>query len=104
MEPTAAQPFTREAPRLKRIVRRTFRIDPQGRTPMDTENIIYQIKVTLRGTRPAIWRRIMVPKNITLRKLHEILQVAMGWTDSHLHHFRLGKAYYGTPSDEGGMK
>ena len=71
---------------------------------MDTENLIYQIKVTLRGTRPAIWRRIMVPKNITLRKLHEILQVAMGWTDSHLHHFRLGKAYYGTPSDEGGMK
>ena len=71
---------------------------------METENLVYQIKVTLRGTRPPIWRRFIVPKNISLYKLHGVLQVVMGWTDSHLHQFRVGKTYYGPPSDECGMK
>ena len=49
----------------------------------------YQIKVTLLKTQPLIWRRILVSDFITLRKLHKILQIAMGWTDSHLHHFKV---------------
>lgn len=52
---------------------------------MSSDPQIYQIKVTLRDSKPPIWRRILVPGNITLAKLHRILQAAMGWTDSHLH-------------------
>src|SRR3990172_4927475 len=54
---------------------------------------VHQIKVTLRGTRPPIWRRILVYSDVTLYKLHEILQVAMGWTDNHLHQYRVTVRY-----------
>ena len=55
----------------------------------------YQIKVTLLDSQPPIWRRLLVPSTITLDKLHHILQKAMGWTDSHLHQFRVGNQYFG---------
>jgi hypothetical protein len=55
----------------------------------------YQIKVTLLGTRPPIWRRLLVPADLTLEQLHPILQTAMGWTNSHLHEFRHGQTTYG---------
>lgn len=61
---------------------------------------IYRLKVTLRHIHPPVWRRIEVPANIKLDKLHRILQVAMGWTDSHMHAFRLGMEQYGAPSRE----
>jgi len=65
---------------------------------------IYQIKVTLRGTRPQIWRRLQVWGDTTLLQLHRILQVAMGWTDSHLHQYRRGSTYYGTRDPEFGVE
>jgi len=71
---------------------------------MGTENLVYQIKVTLRGIRPSIWRRFIVPKNISLHKFHIILQVVMGWSNSHLYQFRVGNIYYGIPDDEWGME
>jgi hypothetical protein len=61
---------------------------------------IYQIKVTLRDITPPIWRRLLVPADITLAKLHDVLQIAMGWTDSHLHEFLIGKERFGTPDPE----
>ena len=48
---------------------------------------VYAIKVTLLGTRPPVWRRILVPRDITLQHLHRTLQTVMGWTNSHLHQF-----------------
>ena len=48
---------------------------------------ICQIKVTLLRTAPPIWRRLLVPSDITLADLHDLLQLAIGWTDSHLHEF-----------------
>jgi len=57
---------------------------------------LFQFKVTLRGTEPAIWRRIQVLDD-TLDKLHEHLQTAMGWTNSHLHHFFIQGQRYGDP-------
>ena len=65
---------------------------------------IHQIKVMLRGSRPPIWRRFIVQSDVTLYKLHHILQVVMGWTDSHLHQYRIGNTYYGEPNDEFGMR
>ncbi len=47
----------------------------------------YQLRVVLLGTEPPIWRRLQVPGHASLAWLHTILQVAMGWTNSHLHHF-----------------
>ena len=59
---------------------------------------IYQLKITLKYIRPSIWRRIAVPRDVTLDELHLILQAAMGWTNSHLHQFKVGKTYYGAPN------
>ena len=57
---------------------------------------IYQLKITLARIAPPIWRRIQV-KDCTLDKLHEHIQTAMGWTNSHLHHFKIGEQLYGDP-------
>jgi hypothetical protein len=61
---------------------------------------IYQIKVTLYNTHPPIWRRILVPGNTTLLKLHDILQIVMGWEDYHLHMFTIEGSIYGDPADD----
>src|SRR5580658_696992 len=61
---------------------------------------IYQLKVTLLGTDPPIWRRLLVPADLILAKLHDVLQIAMGWEDSHLHEFSVGKQIYGRPNPE----
>jgi hypothetical protein len=60
----------------------------------------YQLKVTLRDTHPAIWRRIQVPDSILLPHLHGVLQLAMGWTNSHLHLFQVGKLNFAEPSPD----
>ena len=57
---------------------------------------IYQFKITLKDSRPPIWRRIQI-KDCTLAKLHEHIQAAMGWRNSHLHHFVFGEQFYGDP-------
>ncbi len=56
---------------------------------------VYQLKVTLRHVRPPIWRRLRVSGAVALGQLHDALQIALGWTDSHLHQFRVGDACYG---------
>lgn len=58
---------------------------------------IYQIKVTLHGTRPPIWRRLLISADITLAKLHDVLQTAMGWENGHMHQFRVGQRRFGQP-------
>ncbi len=65
-----------------------------------TSTSIYQLKVTLRDSHPAIWRRIQVADTILLPHLHGILQLAMGWTNSHLHSFRVGEMTYAEPSPD----
>ena len=56
---------------------------------------IYQLKITLDNIRPPIWRRVLVPANMMLSELHDIVQAAMGWTDSHMHAFEQGGISYG---------
>jgi hypothetical protein len=62
--------------------------------------LIYQLKVTLTGVKPQVWRRLLVPSTLSLEKLHQILQVALGWTDSHLHEFAAHGLTYGMPHSE----
>jgi hypothetical protein len=64
---------------------------------------IIRLKVTLRGIRPAIWRRIETPADASLFEFHRTVQAAMGWTDSHLHQFVQHGVYYGAPDREYGM-
>jgi pRiA4b ORF-3-like protein len=63
---------------------------------------ILQLKIALAGVRPPVWRRVLVPGEITLAGLHGIVQVAMGWTDTHLHEFEIGDARYGAPDPDWG--
>ena len=54
----------------------------------------YQLKITLQDSSPEIWRRIIVPATITLDRLHDVIQIVMGWMDSHLYEFKIGKKRY----------
>jgi hypothetical protein len=60
---------------------------------------VYQLKITLAGIQPEIWRRVLVRADLRLSELHRIIQVAMGWTDSHLHAFTCGETRYELPSE-----
>jgi hypothetical protein len=61
---------------------------------------IYQLKVTLRYVKPPIWRRILVPGDVDLGLLHEILQMAMGWVGGHLHAFSAAGIGYSIPDED----
>lgn len=55
---------------------------------------IYQIHISLKGSQPKIWRRMLVKPDITLVDFHKIIQTVMGWTNSHLHQFIKGEDSY----------
>jgi len=65
-------------------------------------DLIYQIKVTLKEIRPPVWRRIQVTDETRLDRLHEILQILMGWADIHLHEFVVNGISYGDTSMDTG--
>ncbi len=65
-----------------------------------SETTVYQLKITLLGMQTPIWRRLQIRGDFTLADLHDTIQAAMGWTDSHLHEFLIGEARYGEPDLE----
>jgi len=71
--------------------------DPRSAATMKSAAPIYELKVALRDVEPAIWRRVQVRSSISLARLHKVLQIVMGWSESHLHDFRSGAACYGMP-------
>jgi hypothetical protein len=58
-------------------------------------NNIVSLKVTLRGVKPPVWRRLLAPGTMTLGDLHKAIQAAMGWRDCHLHVFDIGGEQFG---------
>lgn len=70
------------------------------RSSIGARGSIYTIKITLNGVKPSIWRRLRVPGAATLGWLHAAIQVAMGWTNSHLHQFTARDATYSEPRFE----
>lgn len=58
----------------------------------------YQLKVTLKGVRPPIWRRFRVPGKISLARLHLVLLTVMGWQGGHLYEFQIGQRRIGEPA------
>lgn len=68
------------------------------------DEIVIQAKVSLQEIDPPIWRRLLLPRDLNLAQLHEVLQAAFGWTDSHLHQFIIGGLVCGAPEfDEDGL-
>jgi len=60
----------------------------------DSKKNVYQLKITLEGFKPAIYRTVLVPDTINLNQLHMIIQESMGWTNSHLHDFSIKERRY----------
>lgn len=77
---------------------------------MAARSNIYQFKITLKGAKPKIWRRIQVPETYNFYALHVAIQDAMGWRDCHLHQFEMKhpqtdeKVSIGEPSSEWGFE
>ncbi|SCB51052.1 plasmid pRiA4b ORF-3 family protein [Rhizobium lusitanum] len=63
---------------------------------------VVRLKITLDDVEPTVMRRVVVPFRIRLSRLHEVLQVAMGWTNSHLYEFRMRDVGFGLPDDDWG--
>ena len=59
-----------------------------------SQSTVYQLKITLADIKPPVWRRVEVT-DCTLSKLHEIIQIVMGWDGSHLWAFEIGGEQYG---------
>jgi hypothetical protein len=55
---------------------------------------LYLLEIKLLNIEPAIWRSFVVPSDITLDRLHDVIQIVMGWQDYHLHQFTIGKKLY----------
>lgn len=66
---------------------------------------LYTLKIELRPTeiQPIVWRRLEVDGRISLSKLHHFIQAAFGWTDAHLHEFRIRDLTYGIPDPDDHM-
>lgn len=69
---------------------------------MTTQSLrsIYQIKVTLKGAKPPIWRRFQMASSDTLEELHLVLQIVMGWANEHMHEFTHQQQRYGVPDQD----
>lgn len=60
----------------------------------------YRIKITLRNSNPLIWRRVIVPAEITFKRLHDVIQVSMGWRNVHLYDFNIKEEKLRVTCDE----
>lgn len=64
----------------------------------------YVLKITLMGAKPPIWCRFRIDSTVPLPKLHEVIQIIMGWMDCHLHQFIAAGCFYGVPDPEFGFE
>lgn len=67
---------------------------------LPTFNHAFELRVTLQHVEPAIWRTLVVPADIPLGALHEVLQVAFGWPNTHLHDFEVSGIRFAIVDDE----
>jgi len=67
---------------------------------MSKDREVLQLRINLEEVDQPIWRRLLVPADIRLDRLHDVFQVAMGWTNSHLHAFTIGSKRYGMHVDD----
>ncbi len=67
---------------------------------MDEVTVGYQLKITLKNSKPKVWRRFVVPADIPLDRLHIVIQIVMGWENMHLHRFVIDRQPYYEQTDE----
>ncbi|AUT76513.1 plasmid pRiA4b ORF-3 family protein [Paraburkholderia hospita] len=60
---------------------------------------VLQLRISLRGVNPPVWRRLLIPEEITIAQLHHVMQLAMGWNNEHLHRFIIRGWRYGGHRD-----
>ncbi|WP_408602550.1 plasmid pRiA4b ORF-3 family protein [Paraburkholderia guartelaensis] len=60
---------------------------------------VLQLRISLRGVSPPVWRRLLIPEQVTSAQLHRVMQLAMGWSDEHLHRFIIRGWSYGGHRD-----
>ncbi len=68
--------------------------------PASRRYVIYQLRLTVREIEPEIWRRVSVRSDMTLARLHMVIQILMGWYDYHLYEFHIDGAAHGPPRDD----
>jgi len=71
---------------------------PAPRVTVKTK--IFELEIVLAEVEPLTWRRVQVPGEVDLAVLHEVVQSAMGWTNSHLHEFEIAGRGYGIPDPD----
>lgn len=59
-----------------------------------SHELAYFMKIRLTGSKPSIWRAFCVPGEISLDRLHDVIQIVMGWLDCHYHTFEIGGRKY----------
>jgi len=64
---------------------------------------IYQLRISLDGVEPPVWRRLLIPGGYTLDRLHRAIQYVMGWQNCHLHSFEIDGEHYAEPDPAGGL-
>jgi hypothetical protein len=68
----------------------------------DHNLLVIKTTITIADIEPPIWRRLLLPREINFAQLHEVIQAAFGWTDSHLHQFVVGGLVVGAPGGRPG--
>lgn len=80
---------------MAQVIKGTFPESSKSETKKDDKQVpSYILHVSIAFSDPLIWRRIQVPGTFTLAQLHDIIQLSMGWSDSHAHQFLVGKISY----------
>lgn len=90
-----------DPPKKSNVIKVDF---PQHGKKKKARADIYQLKVSLQGAKPPIWRRIQVPGDTSLEKLHHIIQLCMGWDNCHLHQFLIDGICYSLPDEDDPMR
>ena len=85
----------------EQAAQRSGRAQVQAKLSPDQREV-FQLKIVLEGSKPPIWRRVLIPADLKLPDLHEVIQLVMGWNHEHLHHFMVGTRakglhFYGDP-------
>ncbi|BBM82661.1 plasmid pRiA4b ORF-3 family protein [Candidatus Uabimicrobium amorphum] len=73
-------------------------------TSLEQDSTVYYLKISLKKSKPLIWRRICVPGNVSLAALHNIIQIVMGWENNHEHCFTIDEVVYGDMNSDYHMK
>jgi len=73
---------------------------PLPALPAHAATTVHQVKVSLHGAKPQVWRRLEIPSAMTLDRVHAVMQTAFGWHNAHLHAFETVYGQFGAPDCE----